>query len=432
MAGVRSTNLSFLPRGGDPRQRDQGGVPLNFRPPYTQTYTLAIQHQLGNSAVAEIRYTGSLTEKNFQTSDANPFILPVQQVFPGYVPVTLCQDPNAVGFGRPDCSLGNYNLINNTGWANYNGLQLNVTTRNLHGLTGTFSYTHSRTLDNATDAFRSTGAGGSSIAYPQNPLNSGAPERGVSGNDFPNVIGLGFNYDVPHFAQKSGMLARLVNGYSINSIYRYNSGQPYTFYQPIGLDFFTPDISFCDATYNSDFNLGVGVDTCRLVLSNKKAPLKSVAYYNPYSGPTVDGNPTLGAPQFVAYQSDFVDNNGNYNPGTPMDPKSAHWIVSNQAYAQLVGNPYPGSSRGINRGVTFSELDATIIKSTPITERINVELSIAGYNALNQAYRGTPGAFVAQSINLGILDYNSTGSVPNSTGLTSGNRFFILGAKVTF
>jgi len=146
----------------------------------------------------------------------------------------------------------------------------------------------------------------------------------------------------------------------------------------------------------------------------------------------VNGNPTLGTPQFVAYQSDFIDNNGSYNAGMPMDPASAHWIINNQAYANLVGNPYPGSGRGINRGVTFSELDATIIKNTPITERISVELSMAAYNALNQAYRGTPGAFVAQSSSLGSLDFNNTGSVPTPTGLASGNRFVILGAKVIF
>lgn len=432
VGSVRTVNLPALPLGGDPRQRDQGGVPVNFRTPYTQTYTLAIQHQLGSAAVGELRYTGSLTHKNFQTSDQNPFLLPVLQDFPNYVPVTLCQDPSAVGYGRPDCTLGNDSVINNTAWANYNGLQLNITTRNFHGITGTFAYTYSKALDNATDAFRSTGVGGSSIAFPQNPLDPDVPERGVSGNDFPNVIGLAFTYDFPETQRKSGLLSRLINGYVFDSVYRYDSGQPYTFYQPIGLDAFTPDISYGDAAFNGDFNVGVGVDTSRLVLSNKKAPLNTVAYYNPYTGPMVNGSPTLGAPQFVAYQSDFIDNNGNYNPGTPMDPESAHWIISNQAYAQLVGNPYPGSGRGINRGVTFSELDATIIKSTPITERINVELSMAAYNALNQAYRGTPGAFVAQQLTLGTVDYNPTGTVPTPTGLTSGNRFVILGAKVIF
>ena len=432
IGAVRASDLPALPRGTDPRERDHGGVPLNFRPPYTQTWTLAIQHQIGSAAVAELRYTGSATHKNFQTSDQNPFLLPVQQDFPNYVPVTLCQDSTAVGYGRPDCSLGNNSVINNTGWANYNGLQFNLTTRNLHGLTGTFAYTHSKALDNATDAFRSTGAGGSSIAFPQNPLDPDAPERGVSGNDFPNVIGLGFSYDFPRTQRTSGLMSRLINGYVLETVYRFDSGQPYTFYQPVGLDAFTPDISYGDAAFNSDFNVGVGLDTSRLVLSNKKAPLNAVAYYNPYTGPSVNGSPTLGPPQFVIYQSDFIDSNGNYNPGTPMDPASAHWIINNQAYAQLVGNPYPGSGRSINRGPTFSELDATIIKSTPITEHINVELSMAAYNALNQAYRGTPGAFVAESNSLGNLDYNSTGTVPTPTGLSSGNRFVILGAKVIF
>ena len=432
IGSVRIANLAALPRGSDPRQRDQGGVPKKFRPPYTQTWTLAIQHQLGSAAVGELRYTGSVTHKNFQTSNQNPFLLPVQQDFPNYVPIPLCQDPNAVGYGRPDCSLGNNSVINNTAWANYNGLQLNITTRNLHGLTGTFAYTYSKAMDNATDAFRSTGSGGSSIAFPQNPLNPDAPERGVSGNDFTNVFGLGFIYDFPRTQRKGGLLSRLINGYALDSIYRYNSGQPYTFYQPIGLDAITPDISYGDAGFNGDFNVGVGVDTSRLVLSNKKAPLNAVAYYNPYTGPIVNGNPTLGPPQFVIYQSDFIDSNGNYNPGTPMDPATAHWIINNQAYAQLVGNPYPGSGRGLNRGVPFSELDATIIKNTPVTECISVEFSMAAYNALNQAYRGTPGAFVGNPVNLGILDYNNTGSVPTPTGLTSGNRFVVLGAKVIF
>lgn len=432
ISDVRTANLAALPRGSDPRERDQGGVPLSFRPPYTQIYTLALQHQLGSAAVGELRYTGSLTHKNFQTSDGNPYLLPVQQDFRNYVPITLCQDPTAVGYGRPDCTLGNNSVINNTGWANYNGLQLNITTRNLHGVTGTFAYTHSRALDNATDAFRSTGVGGSSIAFPQNPLDPDAPERGVSGNDFPNVVGLGFMYEFPRTQRKSGMMSRLINGYSLSTIYRYDSGQPYTFYQPIGLDAFTPDISYGDAAFNGDFNVGVGVDTSRLVLSNKKAPLNAVAYYNPYTGPMVDGTPTLGPPEFVAYQSDYIDSNGNYNPGTPVDPASAHWIINNQAYTKLVGNPYPGSGRGINRGVTFSEMDGTIIKSTPITERINVELSMAAYNALNQAYRGSPGSFVAEQTTLGTVDYNNTGTVPTPTGLASGNRFVILGAKVIF
>ncbi len=45
-------------------------------------------------------------------------------------------------------------------------------------------------MNNATDAFRSTGSGGSTIAYAQNPLNTDSAERGLSGNDFTNMTAL--------------------------------------------------------------------------------------------------------------------------------------------------------------------------------------------------------------------------------------------------
>lgn len=431
-AAVRAANLPALPRGIDPRPLDQSFVPVNFRPPYTQTYTLGVEHQLGKGAVAEVRYTGSLSEKNFQSNNFNPYLLDVQQAFPNYAPMSLCTDTTAPGYGRLRCAYDHVGIIANTGWAKYNGLQANITTRAFHGATGTLSYTFSKTMDNTTDAFRSTGSSGASISFPQNPLNADVGERGVSGNDFPQDVGLGFTYIVPRVTQTSGLLGRLLNGYSLSPLYRFNSGQPYTDFQPVGLDLYTPDQSYCDISFDGDPTVSVGVDTCRLALSNRKASIRSVAYLNPYTGPMVGGVPTLGTPQYVVYQSDYVDASGNYHPGTPIDPKSAHWIIDNRAYANLMGNPYPGSGRGINRSDTYSELDATVAKTTAIAEGISLELSMSMYNAFNQAYRGAPGSFVANGTTFGTTAYNPTGSVPGSTGLISGNRFAVLGAKVTF
>ncbi|MEO6964530.1 MAG: hypothetical protein ABI076_01365, partial [Acidobacteriaceae bacterium] len=289
---VRSLNSSQLPTGGDPRMLDQITIPSNLRPPYTQTYTFAIDHQIGRAAVGEIRYVGSLTQKNFQSVNANPYLLPVQTDFASFVPETLCSDPNAVGFGRTDCNYGNVDKISNGGWANYNGLQFNLTTRNLHGFTGTVSYTYSKSLDNATDVF-STFAGGSSLAFAQNPLDTSAAERGVSGNSFTHVLGAQFSYEVPSFAKGNAMLARVTSGFVLSGFYRFDSGQPYTPFQPIGLDSFTPDSSYCDYAFNSS-SVGPGVDTCRMVRSNKNAPSGSVAYLNPYTGPVGPGGPTMG------------------------------------------------------------------------------------------------------------------------------------------
>jgi hypothetical protein len=103
-AAVRAANLPALPRGIDPRPLDRSFVPVDFRPPYTQTYTLAVEHQLGKGAVGELRYTGSLSEKNFQSNNDNPYLIDVKQAFPNYAPVSLCTDPTAPGFGRLRCA----------------------------------------------------------------------------------------------------------------------------------------------------------------------------------------------------------------------------------------------------------------------------------------------------------------------------------------
>jgi outer membrane receptor protein involved in Fe transport len=432
-SAVRATNLPALPTGGDPRAGFEQSFPTTFRTPYVQTYTLAVQHQLGPAAVGEARYVGSKSTHDFQSVDANPNLSAVAAAFPRYVsPSSLCQDRTANGFGRPNCNYSDVALVTNGGWANYNGLLLNLTTRNYRGLTTTISYTFSKSMNNATDGFRSTGSAGSSIAYPQNPLNTSQGERGVSGNDFPNVVGMSFDYKFPNVFH-AGFLSRLTNGFDVYGLYRFNSGQVYTPYQPLTLDNTTGDTSFCDGGFNVQT---VGLDTCRLVSSNRKAPISSVAYLNPYTGPVVGGSPTVGVPEYVVYKSDSakLDANGkltSYNPGTPVDPSSTRWIINNRAYSESVGNPYPGSARSPLRGQTFSELDASVLKSFAVTERVHIQLSMTAYNALNQMYLGTGSAAVNSSAFTKNI-FRSSGTVPTGTGFTSGNRFVVLMGKVVF
>ncbi len=427
-AQFRNTNLPDLPTQ-DPRLDAQTTFPTTFRTPYVQTYTLAIDHQFGAAVVGEVRYVGSKTTHDFQSVDANPFLLPVSQAFPGVVPPSsLCQSPTANGYGRLNCAYNNVDEFTNGGWANYNGLQLNLTTRNFHGISTVASYTWSKSMNNATDAFKSTGFGGSTIAYAQNPLNTDSAERGLSGNDFTNVTGIEFNYSLPNLEHRDNLLSRLTNGFLLSGVYRFTSGQVYTPYQPLDLDPNTGDTSFCDGIFNSS-SIGPQADTCRLVVSNKKAPINSVAYLNAFVNGTTPFTPVPGTPTYVIYASDGFDSSGNYIPGTPVDPSSAHWIINNQAYALAAGNPYPGWARSLLRGQPFSELDATITKTTKITEGVSVQLSLAAYNALNQMYLG-PGVANVSSSAFTSNEFNFSGTtVP---GNSSGNRFVILGGKILF
>ena len=431
-ASTRAALLPGLPTGGNPRLVDSNYVSTNYHNPYTQTYTLAVQYQVANSAVVSARYVGAHTVGNFQSIDANPFLLPVATSFPNYTsPASLCQDTTQPGFGRPDCTFSNRLIVNNGAWSIYNGLQTNLTTRNYHGLTTTVSYTWSRAQDNASEIFGTTSAG-SVLQYSQNPQDTNLGERGVSGNSFPNVLGVAFTYELPSFAKGSKFMSTIANGYQLNSFYRYNSGQPFEAFQPLAIsNQFGPDSSFCDTAFQAS-TVGSTDDVCRLVLSNKSAPLNTIAYLNPYGGPNQN------TPVYVDYNTDFVDANGAYHAGTPVDPKSSHWIINNQAEALALGNPYAGSGRNILRAQPFNNLDASIYKNTKLTERVTLQLQFNAYNVLNHAFRGAIAEATGDgSLTSSVGTYNTQVSGNPQAFLSnvygpSNQRFVILGGKILF
>jgi hypothetical protein len=404
-AALRAQNLPNLPLGGNPAFADQSYVPKNFHNPYGQTFSLGMEHQVSNAGLISIRYVGNHTSGNFQSTDANPYVAPVAANFPNYVPAPLCTNAAAPGVGRPDCNLGNLSYVGNFAFSIYNGLQTSFTTRRFHGLTGSVNYTYSRAIDNTSEVF-STGAGGTTIALSQNPLNTNIAERGVSGNSYPNVLSISMVYDVPEFRTESRLLRSIMNGFQINSVYEYNSGQPYNPYQPL-LDLYGLDPSYCDTAFNES-TVGPTVDTCRLVLSDKKAPLNTVAI--------IQGG--------VSYElGSFLNTD---NPQT-IDPRSVHWVINNFDVADALNNPYPGSGRNILRAQPYNNLDASIFKNTKLTERVTMQLQMAAYNALNHQYRGTPVAFVfADDPYLPVNPFLS--NLYNN----SNNRFVQLGAKLIF
>jgi hypothetical protein len=381
-ATVRAQNLAALPLGGDPRFDVEGPLSPNFRNPYTQTYSLGVQYGLGNAAVVEIRYVGNHTAALFQSLDGNPTLEPLASAFPNYVsPSSLCQDPTAPGFQTLNCNVGALQAATaNTAFSIYNGLQTNVTTRAFHGLTGTVQYTYSRTIDNTSEIYP-TGAGGNTLEYSQNPLNTNTAERGVSGISYPNVFAFGFVYQVPQLVHDNGFLGKLANGFSINTIYGYNSGQPFTPFQGLQPNPTNPQTAvggtYCDDYFN-EFVLGL--TSCRPIQTDRSAPNSPSSY-----------------------------------------------TVNNVQTANALGNPYPGVGRNTLRGQTFNNLDSSIFKTTKLSERLTMQLQLNVFNTLNRQYLGTPGA------QLGATNFLTTAYNSGLSGTTVGtNRYVQLGGKIIF
>ncbi len=420
-AAVRAADLQYLSTGGNPALANESYFSGKFLNPYTQTYALGVEYQLTPNALVSIRYVGNHTVHNFQSIDANPDLQAVAAQFPNVVaPSSLCSDPTQPGYGRLNCARGNLNEVTNGAFSLYNGLQTSIVTRNLHGLTANFAYTYSRTIDNVSEVF-SNGAGGTTLAYAQNPLNTDRAERNVSGNSYPNVVALGLTYVLPFYAHQSNWKNRLFGGYVYDMVYTYNTGQPYNAYQPLG---FTNPVtgasegSFCDGAFNQAF---LHVDTCRLVLSNPHAPLNTVAYN---AGP---GN------GYVVY------NPSSTGPAVPTSPAAAHWIVDNTNEAITLGNPYPGSGRNILRGQSFDEVDATLSKEVPLVRTLALQLQVSAYNLFNHDYLGTPYAGLSADnpsapVNpfLSNKYNNSYGNALVNTGGLPGNRVVQLGTRILF
>jgi outer membrane receptor protein involved in Fe transport len=418
---VRAQSLPLIPTGAgvNPGLRNTTYNSPNFHNPYTESYLLGGEYGLGSHAALSVTYVGNHQVGNFQSTDGNPYLLTLKSQFPNAAPIALCADTTAPGYGRPDCTHANVRTRTNGAFAIYNSLQTRLTTRSYHGLTTELNWTYSKTIDNASEIF-STFGGGNTNAFAQNPLNTDVGERGVSGISMTHVISSGFTYALPIFPHGGNWMEKSLGGWKLNGIYTFNTGQPGT---PLQYGFFgdgpeyqsyTSDIPFMDWQIS-------GYDTMRAVMSNPKAPLGSVGIYDDGSYTVVKGQKqyTLCGPA------------GFYNWGdcAPVNKSDVHWLRNTQNLVTEMGSstPYIGSSRGTTKSQTWNNLDASLFKSFPVTERLTMQLQLIAYNALNRQYLGTP--------DLGLDDVSSTpqaSTFENQNWSYGSNRNTQIGAKFIF
>jgi hypothetical protein len=434
-ATVQAADDKYIPTGGDPRLNPIQTVTGNFHNPQGETYSLGFQYQVAPAAVAEVRYVGNHTYGNFQAFNANPEIATVQSAFPGYgAGATACTSPtnplNTAAMGRVNCNYGPVVGYGNGAFSIYNALQTSLTMRNFHSFSGIFSYTWSRNISNATDfteGYAANGVGGGQVSeFAQDPLNTDVGERGVDGNSYPSVWGIELAYNEPWFHDQHGILGRLLGGYSINTVYNYEGGQPYNPFQNSSIvtsptvladigaitnPNFNPTMAetgFCDDGFAVAFSA-----SCRPVLSNRSAPLQSVGI-------------NLGPGGYVDYVT-----------GNPVSRSSEHWIWSNQYEAEALNNPFPGVGRNILRGNSWNNVDASAAKTIKIAERVNMQMMVSVFNVFNRGFYQNPNPAVENSL-AGTFEttlftgQQQSGSQYGSYPLGLGNRNVEFTGKIIF
>ena len=424
---VRAAHLSDIPRGVNPGFRNFTQVAGNFHEPYTQSWSLGVQHEITSKIVFETRYVGNHEVGNFQTVNANPSLAGlIANGFSSFIPagITPCATPGTPGFAskRADCNFTNVRNRENTAFSSYNGLQSELRFRNFHGLSGGFSYTFSKTLDNASEIF-STFSGGNTVAGAQNPFDISRGEKALSGLDFPNTASIYFIYELPFFKSQHGFLGHVLGGYQASGTWRFSSGQLWT---PTELAGFS---SSCQTSFDTVFFSQASA--CRPFLGNPGARVDSV-------GACTD--PTLPDCGLVDYYTiGLVDSMGNAIPPTPTTKSAVRWIYNDDNSAAFFGTPYGNVSRNPGvRGDSVNTVNFSLAKSIKFTERLSVRFEAQTYNLFNHRFLGVPDPFI-DDLNLangGTFANNfsnsSGGDYTNVNAAGLGRRRLILGAKLIF
>jgi hypothetical protein len=403
--------LGDIPRGVNPGTRNYTTVSNDFHEPYTQEWSLGVQRELSPKLVLEVRYVGNHVVGNFQTVNANPALEPlIDNGFSSFIPasVTPCATAGTPGFAtqRADCNFTNVRNRENTGWSNYNGLQNELRIRNWHGLSASFSYTFSKTLDNSSEIF-STFSGGTTVAGSQDPFDVSSGERAASGLDFPNLASVYFIYELPFFKSQQGFLGRVLGGFQASGTWHYSSGINWTPSEFAGED------SACQTSFDTAFFSGGS--TCRPFAGNRSAPVDSV-------GQCTD--PALSDCGLV-----------NFFTGNPTTASAVRWIFNDDVSAAFFGTPYGNVGRNPGtRGQNVNATNFSLFKNIKLNERFAVRLEAQVYNLFNHQFRGVPDPFLedAGSTFANTTSNGSGGDYTNAVNTGLGRRRMILGAKFTF
>jgi len=230
-----------------------GGItylaPSYGRPGMVQNWDLEVQHQFTADLILSVGYVGNhgthLRSSIAQINNLNPQFFGMgnalnADIDPADAPFqqfeTLTNMPHTLAQAlRPFPQYQSINTdccLENLGQSTYNALLAKLERRFHNGLNLLASYTYSKTLtdaDSALPAFVAFSGGGSA----QNTFNL-KNEKSLSYQDIPHTFVVSYIYELPvgkgrKFLNTGGITDRILGGWQVGGVQRYQTGQPLAF-----------------------------------------------------------------------------------------------------------------------------------------------------------------------------------------------------------
>ena len=425
---IKSPN--FLKNGGLPAGTGTGTVVLTptaaraatsaYLPdqvlPYSETYTLTVQRTFGSAYTAEVGYIGTRgihlatqDQINIQprATTANQLATYVNGnvLVPSGSNQTLSQIQalsnivptwKAAGFTSKITSYQPYSS------SNYNGMVANLTRRMQNGLQLNFSYTWSKTMDDATaEVFATT-------LTPRRQQNSQciACDYSRSALDRTHRITLEALYDLPVYKHSGNFIKRNVIGnWEISPTYTYESPE------------YATALSGVNSNLNGDS--GVAIDRPNINPNGVKGTsTKVVPFIDPSKSSICDPTATGGS-TFIT--SDHAAN--SLSPACPADitgysagslDSAGVFTSSNAYYVQAGAGTAPTASRNTLPIRPINNVDLAAYKRLTFHDRYGIELGAQAFNVLNHA-QYIPGT---------VDNVNATSFTANYNFMSVGNAFF--------
>lgn len=314
--------------------------PYNRSTPYVQEWNLTIQRELAKT-IFTASYVGSHSVHQLVAIDENP---PVPTIGPDGN-LVYGSSKNPAGPGTNPVVLANkllnpnFGFINQAetiGWSKYNSFQAGAVRRLANNWQMQASYTYSKCRDIESGSW-----GLDAGVVMQNSYNYNA-DAGWCGYDVRHNVYFNSMYNLP-FHQN-----RLVSGWSLSGIFSFHTGVP---------------VNITDGfVWSYPNTTGAGSNRPNYV---PNAPNCGGNPYNP--------NPTLSP------------------AGTSLAAKGGVFWVNPSCFALPPLGEFGNTPRNFLHGPDATNLDFSVLKTTTIHERYNIQFRAEFFNILNNVNFGQPG-----------------------------------------
>jgi hypothetical protein len=217
-----SGNLSNPAGGKSPAAAVQGGISAidrNLQWAYTMSYSLSVQRELPAGVFLELAYVGNEDRHLIRKPDIN------QPDFAALAAKAPPTGTTAISSGvvnslRPFKGFSAINTFISDSGGNYNGLQAYVTKRK-GNLTLTAGYTWSKAM---TDSTSITDTSSDNVLA----FTNRRYDYGPATFDRTNIFVTTYNYNIPFFRGRGGIVGQTLGGWEFSGITRAQSGEPFT------------------------------------------------------------------------------------------------------------------------------------------------------------------------------------------------------------